>query len=52
MQALLAAWRELALDGPKLLYVFEHKTQYVLIHVPYTRIVVFWQIINIHPMIS
>ena len=26
------------------LYVFEHKTQYLLIHAPYTRIVIFWHI--------
>ena len=44
MQALLAACRELALDYDTLLYVFGHKTQYVLIHAPYTRIVVFWHI--------
>ena len=31
---------------------FEHKTQYLLIHAPYTRIVVFWYISNIPPMIS
>ena len=31
---------------------FEHKTQYLLIHAPYTRIVVFWYISNIAPMIS
>ena len=31
---------------------FEHKTQYLLIRVPYTRIVVFWHISNIPPMIS
>ena len=28
---------------------FEHKTQYILIRAPYTRIVVFWHINNIHP---
>ena len=28
---------------------FEHKTQYILIHAPYTRIVVFWHINNIPP---
>ena len=33
----------------KVLYVFEHKTQYLLIHAPYTCIVVFWQISNIPP---
>ena len=31
---------------------FEHKTQYILIRAPYTRIVVFWHISNISPMIS
>ena len=31
---------------------FEHKTQYLLIRAPYTRIVVFWPISNIPPMIS
>ena len=31
---------------------FEHKMQYLLIHAPYTRIVVFWHISNIPPMIS
>ena len=28
------------------LYVFEHKTQYRLIHAPYTNIVAFWHISN------
>ena len=31
---------------------FEHKTQYLLIRAPHTRIVVFWHISNIPPMIS
>ena len=31
---------------------FEHKTQYLLIRAPYTRIVVFWHISTIPPMIS
>ena len=31
---------------------FEYKTQYRLISAPYTRIVVFWHISNIPPMIS
>ena len=31
---------------------FEHKTEYLLICAPYTRIVVFWHISNIPPMIS
>ena len=30
---------------------FEQKTQYLLIHAPYTRIVVFWHMSNIPPMI-
>ena len=30
----------------KVLYVFEHKTQYLLIHAPFTRIVVFWHIVT------
>ena len=30
----------------------EHKTQYLLIHNPYTRIVVFWHIGYVPPMIS
>ena len=29
---------------------FEHKTQYLLIHAPYTRIVVFWHISNLPPL--
>ena len=47
MQALLATCHELAVDYnilPKVLYVFEHKTWYILIHAPYTHIVVFWHI--------
>ena len=31
---------------------FEHKTQYLLIRAPYTRIVVFWHISNIPLMVS
>ena len=31
---------------------FEHKAQYLLIRAPYTRIVAFWHISNIPPMIS
>ena len=31
---------------------FEHKTQYLLIRAPYTRIVVFWHISNIPSIIS
>ena len=55
MRTTLAACRELALDYntyQKLLHVFEHKTKYVLIHGPKTRIAVFWHISNIPPMIS
>ena len=36
----------------KVLYVFEHKTEYLLIHAPFTHIVVFWLIGNVSPMIS
>ena len=36
----------------KVLIVFEHKTQYLLIHAPFTRIVVFKHIGNVSPMIS
>ena len=36
----------------KVLYVFEHKTQYLLIHAPYARILAFWHISHIPPMIS
>ena len=55
MQAPLAAFREPA--GKlwplcKVLYIFEHKTQDHLINAPFTRIVVFWHIGNVPPMIS
>ena len=36
----------------KVLYAFENKTQYLLIHAPYTRIVAFWHTGKIPPMIS
>ena len=55
MRAPQAACRKLALDYntlSKLLYVFEHKKWYVSIHASYTRILVFWHISNILPMIS
>ena len=55
MRAPLVACRELILNYntlPKLLYVFENKTFYVLIHAQYNRTVVFWHIINIPPMLS
>ena len=50
IRAPLAAFREP--EGKlwqqcKVLYVFEHKTQYILIHAPFTRIVVFWHIGNV-----
>ena len=44
MQALLVACRKLVGDCnrlPEVLYVFEHKMWYFLIHAPYTHIVVF-----------
>ena len=34
------------------LYGFEYETQYLLIHAPFARFVVFWHIGNIPPMIS
>ena len=37
---------------PKVLYGFEHKTQYLLIHAPHTRMVMFWHVSNMHPYIS
>ena len=55
MQAPLAACRKPAgklWQLGKVLYVFEHKAQYILIHAPFTRIVVFWHIGNVPPMIS
>ena len=54
MRAPLAACREPAgkLWQPcKLLYVFEHETQYLLIHAPFICIVVFWHIGNVPPTI-
>ena len=55
MRTPLAACRETAgklWQLCKMLYVFEHKAQYILIHVPYARIVEFWHISNIPRMIS
>ena len=55
MRAPIAACREPAgklWQLRKVLYVFEHKTQYILIHAPSTRIVLFWHIGNVPPMIS
>ena len=54
MQAPLVACREPAgklWQLCKVLYVFEHKTHYLLIHAPFTRIVVFWHIGKVPPMI-
>ena len=54
MRATLAASREWAgkLWQPcKVLYVSEQKTQYLLIHAEFTRIVIFWHIGNVPPMI-
>ena len=36
----------------KVFYGFELETQYLLIHAPFTRIVVFWHIGNVPPVIS
>ena len=36
----------------KVLYVFEQKMQYILIHAQFTCIVICWQIGNVPPMIS
>ena len=55
MQALLAACREPTgklWQLCKLVYVFEPKTQYQLVHAPFTRFVIFWHISNAPPMIS
>ena len=55
MPAPLAACREPAgklWQLSNVLYVFEYKTQYILIHALFTRIVVFWHIGNVPPMIS
>ena len=55
MWAPLAACREPAGKLWQLcnvLYVFEDKGQYILLHAPFTRIVVFWHIGNVHPIIS
>ena len=55
MRALLVSGREPAGELwqlCKVLYVFEHKTQYFLIHAPFTRFVVFRYIGNVPPMIA
>ena len=54
MRAPLVACREREPEGKlwqlcKVLYVFEYKTQYLLIHAPFTRIVVFWHISSMPP---
>ena len=52
IRAPLAACRERAGRYNRLLgvlYVFKHKPQYVLIHVPYTRIVDLWHISDVPP---
>ena len=36
----------------QVLYVFEQKTQYLLTHAQFTRILIFWHIVNVPPMIS
>ena len=54
MRVPLAACREAARSYDRLrdvLYVFKHKTQYLLIHASYTGIVVCWHISNIPPVI-
>ena len=55
MWATLAAYREPAgklWQLCKVLYVFEQKMQYLLIHSQFTRIVIFSHIGNVPPMIS
>ena len=55
MRATLAVSREPAgklWQLCEVLYVFEQKTQYLLIHAQFTRIVIFWHIGNVPPMIS
>ena len=55
MRATLAASREPAWklwQLCKVLYVFEQKTQYFLIHAQFTRMVIFWHIGNVPLMIS
>ena len=46
----IMAWRRSGYDKTtRTAICFEHKTQYILIRAPYTRIVVFWHISNIPP---
>ena len=55
MRAPLAACREPAgklWQLCKVLYVFEHKMRYLLIHAQFIRIVIFWHIGNVPPVIS
>ena len=55
MRATLAASREPAgklWQLRKVLYVFEQKTQYILIRAQFSRIVIIWHIGNVPPMIS
>ena len=55
MRVTLAASREPAgklWQLCKVLYVFEQKTQYILIHAQFTGIVIFWHIGIVPPMIS
>ena len=55
MRATLAASREPAGKSWQLYnvsYVFEQKTQYLLIHAQFNCIVIFWHIGNVPPMIS
>ena len=55
MRVTLAASREPAGKLWQLcmvLHVFEQKTQYLLIHAQFTRIVIFWHIGNVPSMIS
>ena len=52
MRVPLLAFRELAgklWQLCKVLYVFEHKMQYLSIHALFTLIVVFWHIGNVPP---
>ena len=55
MRAPIAARREPVGAQNRLLnmlYVFEHKTKYILIHVAHTHTVAFWKISKIPPRIS
>ena len=55
MRATLAASRKPAgklWQLCKVLYVLNKKPQYILIYAQFTRIVIFWHIGNVPPMIS